>query len=43
MRGNLVPDLDLAALAMEQSAVLVTFDRGFGRYRGLRWRSPSDA
>ena len=38
LRGNLVPDAYLAALAFEQSAELVTFDRGFGRYPRLRWR-----
>jgi uncharacterized protein len=38
LRGNLVPDAYLAALALEQAAELVTFDRGFGRYAGLRWR-----
>jgi toxin-antitoxin system PIN domain toxin len=38
LRGNLVPDAYLAALAQEQGAELVTFDRGFGRYPGLRWR-----
>ena len=38
LRGNLVPDAYLAALALEQAAQLVTFDRGFGRYPGLRWR-----
>jgi toxin-antitoxin system PIN domain toxin len=38
LRGNLVPDGYLAALALEQGAELVTFDRGFGRYPGLRWR-----
>jgi uncharacterized protein len=38
LRGNLVPDAYLAALALEQGAQLVTFDRGFGRYPGLRWR-----
>jgi hypothetical protein len=38
LRGNLVPDAYLAALAFEQNAELVTFDRGFGRYPGLRWR-----
>lgn len=38
LRGNLVPDAYLAALALEQRAELVTFDRGFGRYPGLRWR-----
>ncbi len=38
LRGNLVPDAYLAAVALEQGAELVTFDRGFGRYAGLRWR-----
>ena len=38
LRGNLVPDAYLAALAFEQRAELVTFDRGFGRYARLRWR-----
>ncbi len=42
LRGNLVPDAYLAALALEQRAELVTFDRGFGRYPGLRWRSLLD-
>lgn len=38
LRGNLVPDAYFAALALEQRAELITFDRGFGRYPGLRWR-----
>ena len=38
LRGNLVPDAYLAALAIEQGAELVTLDRGFGRYPHLRWR-----
>ena len=38
LRGNLVPDAYLAAIVLEQGAELVTFDRGFGRYPGLRWR-----
>jgi toxin-antitoxin system PIN domain toxin len=38
LRGNLVPDAHLAALALEQGAELITFDRGFGRYPRLRWR-----
>ena len=42
LRGNLVPDGYLAALALEHRAELVTFDRGFGRYPRLRWRSCSD-
>jgi uncharacterized protein len=43
LRGNLVPDAYLAALAFEQGAELVTFDRGFGRYPGLSWRCLLDA
>jgi len=43
LRGNLVPDAYLAAVALEQSAELVTFDRGFGRYPRLRWRCLLDA
>ena len=42
LRGNLVPDAHLAALALEQGLELVTFDRGFGRYPRLRWRSLLD-
>ena len=42
LRGNLVPDAYLAALALEQGAQLLTFDRGFGRYPGLRWRCVLD-
>lgn len=43
LRGNLVPDAYLAALALEHRAELVTFDRGFGRYPGLRWRCLLDS
>ena len=43
LRGNLVPDAYLAAVALEQRAELVTFDRGFGRYPRLRWRCLLDA
>jgi len=43
LRGNLVPDGYLAALALEQGAELITFDRGFGRYPRLRWRCLLDA
>jgi uncharacterized protein len=38
--GDLVPDAWLAALAIENRATLVTSDRGFGRYPGLKWRDP---
>jgi uncharacterized protein len=38
--GNLVPDAYLAALAIEHGAELVTADRDFARFAGLRWRHP---
>jgi hypothetical protein len=41
-RGNLMPDAYHAALAMETGCEWITLDRGFGRYRGLRWRHPLD-
>jgi toxin-antitoxin system PIN domain toxin len=37
LRGNVLPDAYLVAVALEQAAQLITFDRGFGRYPGLRW------
>jgi toxin-antitoxin system PIN domain toxin len=39
-RGNLVPDAYLAALAIESGSEIVTADRGFARFPGLRWRHP---
>ncbi len=41
-RGNLVPDAWLAALAIESGCELITTDRDFGRFRGLRWRHPME-
>ena len=41
-RGNLVPDAHLAAIAIEQGATVATRDRGFARFRGLRWLDPVD-
>lgn len=41
-RGNRVPDAFLAALAIETGSEWITTDRGFARYRGLRWRHPLD-
>jgi uncharacterized protein len=41
-RGNFVTDAYLAAMAIEIGAELVTDDRGFGRWPGLRWRHPVD-
>lgn len=40
LRGNDIPDAYLAALALEQGATLVTTDRGFARYQGLRRLAP---
>lgn len=42
-RGNAIPDAYLAALAIESGSELVTTDRGFARFPGLRWRHPLDA
>lgn len=39
-KGNAVPDAYLAAMAIESGSELVTCDRGFARYSGLRWRHP---
>lgn len=39
-RSNLVPDADLAALAMEYGLVLHSTDRDFSRFPGLRWKNP---
>ena len=40
-RGVVVPDAYLAALALEKSATWVTHDRGFARFPGLRWITPT--
>src|SRR4051812_34633713 len=39
-KGNLVPDAWLAALAIESGCELITMDRDFARFEGLRWSSP---
>ena len=41
-RGNLVTDAWLAALAIEQGCTLVTTDRDFSRFKGLRYTHPLD-
>jgi uncharacterized protein len=38
--GNLVTDAQIAALALEQDAVLHTADADFIRFKGLRWLNP---
>jgi toxin-antitoxin system PIN domain toxin len=40
VRGDLVPDAYLAALAIESGSELMTADRDFARFPGLRWRHP---
>lgn len=39
-RGNDIPDAYLAALAIESGSELVSADRGFARFPGLRWSCP---
>jgi len=39
-RGDLVTDAYLAGLAIETGAELVSADRDFPRFPGLRWRRP---
>ncbi len=39
-RGNLIPDAYLAALAVETGSELISTDRDFSRFPGLRWRPP---
>jgi uncharacterized protein len=39
--ANLVNDAHLAALAAEHDATVVSFDRDFGRFPGVRWQEPS--
>jgi len=40
VRGNLVPDAWLAALAIESGCEVVTSDRDYARFPALRWRHP---
>jgi toxin-antitoxin system PIN domain toxin len=39
-KGNAIPDTYLAAAAIDLNATLVTADRGFARFDGLRWSHP---
>jgi len=39
--GDLVSDAVIAALAMEAGATVISYDRDFGRFRGLSWRPPA--
>jgi hypothetical protein len=40
IRGNLVPDAHLAALAIEHGLTLCSTDGDFARFPGLVWRDP---
>ena len=40
VKGNLVPDAYLAALAIESGSEWITTDRDYSRFRKLRWRHP---
>jgi toxin-antitoxin system PIN domain toxin len=40
VRGPLVMDAALAAIALEHGATLHTTDEDFSRFAGLRWRNP---
>ena len=40
VQGNLVPDADLAALAIEHGLTLCSTDGDFGRFATLRWLNP---
>ena len=41
-KGNVIPDAYHAALAIELGCEWITADRGFSRFRGLKWRHPLD-
>jgi uncharacterized protein len=40
--GNLTTDAHLAALAIEHGAVVLTFDRDFARFEGVRRTLPAE-
>jgi toxin-antitoxin system PIN domain toxin len=42
VKGNLVPDAYLAALAIESGSEWISTDRDFSRFSGLKWRHPLD-
>jgi len=42
VKGNLVPDAYLAALAIESGSEWITTDRDYSRFPGLKWRHPLD-
>lgn len=40
LRGNLVSDADLAALAVEHGLVVCSADTDFARFKEIRWQNP---
>lgn len=40
LRGNLIPDAHLAALAIEHGLTLVSSDSDFARFTEIRWENP---
>ncbi|GJL53509.1 MAG: ribonuclease VapC43 [Nitrospirales bacterium] len=40
VKGNLVPDAYLAAIAIEAGSEWITTDQDYNRFPGLRWRHP---
>ncbi len=42
MAGNIATDAHLAAICLSLDATMVSFDRDFGRFPGLRWMIPGE-
>jgi hypothetical protein len=40
VKGNLIPDAYLAAMAIESGCEWITTDGDFSRFKGPRWRHP---
>lgn len=40
LRGNLIPDADLAALAIEHGLTICSADTDFARFPEIRWENP---
>jgi toxin-antitoxin system PIN domain toxin len=40
VRGNLIPDAQLAALALEHGLTVCSADTDFARFTGIRWENP---
>lgn len=43
VKGNLVPDAYLAALAIESGSEWITTDRDYARFKNVRWSHPLEA